>query len=179
MPSTVNDASQVSVRAPEPAKNDTKFHVTSESFSEGGAIPMDHVFTGCGGKNVAPQLSWSGAPAETKSFAITCFDPDAPTGSGFWHWVAYDIPAKVTSIKAGEGKGPGGGKCGYTDYGISEYGGPCPPKGDGDHRYIFRVYALDIDEIKGASDKSTGAVLNFMMRGHVLATGTLTGKFGH
>src|SRR6185312_11442333 len=121
MPSTVSNASQVSVRAPEPAKSDTKFDVTSESFTEGGAIPLDHVFTGCGGKNVAPQLSWSGAPAGTKSFAITCFDPDAPTGSGFWHWVAYNIPAKVTSLDAGAGNGdkPGGGMGGRSDFGTT------------------------------------------------------------
>jgi len=155
--------------------------LTSDSLDDGGTIAMEFVFDGCGGTNQSPQLSWTGAPAGTKSFAITCFDPDAPTGCGYWHWLAFDIPASVTSIKAGAGTkaSPAGGRSGYTDFGISSYGGPCPPKGDGAHRYIFTVYALDVDSIKGASDKTTGAMLTFMMRGHVLATGRRTGHFGH
>src|SRR5579885_1033439 len=128
MPSNVTNASQVSVRAPEPPQSGTPLTVTSESFTEGSAIPMHNVFTGCGGKNTAPQLAWSGAPAGTKSFAITCFDPDAPTGSGYWHWLAFDIPADVTSLAAGEGNNekPAGGKSGYSDFGMNSYGGPCP-----------------------------------------------------
>lgn len=176
MATTTATASTVSVRAPDAPKNSTPLQVTSSSFKDGDAIPMDHVFQGCGGKNKSPQLSWSGAPEGTKSYAVTCFDPDAPTGSGFWHWVAFNIPAKVTSFDADSAKDA---KHGVNDYGTSEYGGPCPPKGDGDHRYIFTVYALDVDKLEGASDKSSGAVINFMMRGHVLASGKLTAKFGH
>jgi Raf kinase inhibitor-like YbhB/YbcL family protein len=155
--------------------------VSSASFSDGAAIPMDHVFTGCGGKNVSPQLSWSGAPQGTKSYAITCFDPDAPTGTGYWHWLAFDIPGKVTQLDAGAGKGssPAGGKTGYSDFGMNSYGGPCPPKNDRPHHYIFTVYALDVDSVQGANDKTTGATLMFMMRGHVLATGSITGTFAH
>ena len=175
MPSTVANASTVTVRAPEPPKSSTALRVTSQSFSEGGDIPLDYVFNGCGGKNKSPQLSWSGAPDGTKSFAITCFDPDAPTGSGFWHWLAFDIPTKTTSLDEGESQG----KTATSDYGMTGYGGPCPPKGDGKHRYIFTVYALDVDKIEGASDKLHGATLVFMMRGHVLAQGSLTAKFGH
>ena len=93
----------VSVRAPEPPKNSTPLRVTSSTFSEGGKIPMDSVHQWCGGKNNAPQLSWSGAPGGTKSYAITCFDPDAPTGSGYWHWIAFNIPASATSLDAGAG----------------------------------------------------------------------------
>jgi Raf kinase inhibitor-like YbhB/YbcL family protein len=175
------DASTVSVRAPEPPKNGASLRVSSESFSEGAAIPTENAFTGCGGKNTSPQLSWSGAPEGTKSFAITCFDPDAPTGSGYWHWVAFDIPASVTSLKAGEGNDdePAGGKGGSSDFGMTSYGGPCPPKNDIPHHYIFTVYALDVSSIHGAGEKTTGATLNFMMRGHVLATGKLTGTFKH
>src|SRR4051812_33616608 len=122
-------ADTVSVRATEPPKSGTSIVVTSESISEGAPIGMDNVFTGCGGKNTAPQLSWSGHPSETKSFAITCFDPDAPTGSGYWHWIAFDIPAGVTSLAAGEGNSdsPAGGKGGFSDFGMASYGGPCPP----------------------------------------------------
>jgi Raf kinase inhibitor-like YbhB/YbcL family protein len=163
------------VRSPDPATHGHSMQVTSTSFSEDGDIPKEHVFSAAGGKNVSPQLSWSGAPAGTNSYAVTCFDPDAPTGCGFWHWVVFNIPAGVTSFEAGKPKGTHG----YTDYTTSEYGGPWPPPGDGKHRYIFRVYALDVDRIDGASEKTTGGLLTFMMRGHVLATGTITGLFGH
>jgi Raf kinase inhibitor-like YbhB/YbcL family protein len=168
------------VRAPMPPKGGATLKVTSTSIKEGGTIGMDYVFTGCGGKNRSPQLSWSGAPKETKSFAITCFDPDAPTGSGYWHWVAFDIPASVTSVEEGAGtdKSPAGGHSGYSDYGFASYGGPCPPKGDRAHRYVFTVYALDVPAT-GADAKCTGATCVFKMRGHVLAAGEITGTFGH
>jgi len=169
----------VSVRAPEPPKSTTPMRVTSTSFSEGAKIPMEHVHEWCGGKNKSPQLSWSGAPEGTKSFAITCFDPDAPTGSGYWHWIAFNIPAKVTSLDAGTDDKPGGGVGGRSDFGATSYGGPCPPQGHGDHHYTFTVYALDVDKIEGANGETTGASTVFMMRGHVLATGKITGVFGH
>jgi Raf kinase inhibitor-like YbhB/YbcL family protein len=163
------------VRAPDPAKHGDSLRVASTSFSDGATIPMDNVFTGCGGKNVSPQLSWSGAPDGTKGYAITCFDPDAPTGAGYWHWVAFNIPPSATSINAGEAPAT----VGYCDFGVAAYCGPCPPKGDGAHRYVYTVYALDVAKIDGASAGTTGATLVFQMRGHVLATGSLTGKFGH
>ncbi|MFI5229309.1 MAG: YbhB/YbcL family Raf kinase inhibitor-like protein [Gemmatimonadales bacterium] len=179
--STAASASTVAVRAPEPAKHGKALELSSQSLREDAAIDRRHVFTGCGGKNESPQLSWTGAPKETKSYAITCFDPDAPTGSGFWHWVAFDIPASTTLLESGAGNddSAAGGKSGRNDFGLTAYAGPCPPKGDGDHRYIFRVYALDVASITGAGKDTSGAALNFMMRGHVLATGTLTGRFGH
>ena len=171
----------LSVRAPEAAKLPSTIRVQSDSIQEDGMIDKEFVFTGCGGRNRSPQLSWSGAPAGTKSFVVTCFDLDAPTGCGYWHWLAFDIPASVTKLDAGAGtdKAPAGGKSGYTDYGMSSYGGPCPPKGDPPHRYIFRVYALDVEKIDGAGEGTTGATLTFMMRGHVLASGSLTARFGH
>ena len=179
--STAASASTVAVRAPEPAQHGSTINVSSQSIRDGTPIDRRHVFTGCGGKNESPQLSWTGAPKETKSYAITCFDPDAPTGSGYWHWLAFDIPASVTSLDAGAANGgaPAGGKSGRNDFGLAAYAGPCPPKGDGDHRYIFTVHALDVASITGASKETSGASLIFMMRGHVLATGALTGKFGH
>ena len=175
MPSTTSNASTVTCRAPDLPKVSTPLQVSSDSFKEGGDIPIAFVYAGCGGSNSSPELSWTGAPAGTKSFVITCFDPDAPTGCGYWHWLAFDIPASVTSV----GPGKSVGKAGRNDYGASEYGGPCPPKGDGPHRYIFTVYALDVDHIEGASEKTSAASLIFMMRGHVLAAGTITGRFGH
>lgn len=171
----------VAVRAPDAPKSTTPLRVTSTAFSEGGKIPLDNVFNGCGGKNTAPQLSWSGAPDGTKSYAITCFDPDAPTGSGYWHWLAFDIPASVTSLEAGAGNrnSPGGGKTATGDYGMTAYGGPCPPKGHGDHHYTFTVYALDVEKLDGVTEKTSGATMVFHMRGHVLAAGKLMGVFGH
>src|SRR5471032_2894173 len=105
----------VTVRAPQPPKQGSTIKLTSRSIAEGAAVGTDHVFGGCGGKNVSPQLSWTGHPDGTKSFAISCFDPDAPTGSGYWHWLAFDIPESVASIDAGAGtdKSPAGGKGGY------------------------------------------------------------------
>jgi len=170
----------VPVRAPEERTGSSTLSVSSASFTSDGTIPIDFVFTGCGGKNKSPQLAWKGAPDGTKSFAITCFDPDAPTGSGYWHWVAFDIPPSTTSLGSEDGENaPSVGKTGMSDYGMNGYGGPCPPKGDGQHRYIFTVYALDMDRIAGAGEKTTGATLVFMMRGHTLAKGTISGTFGH
>lgn len=176
MPSTADNAKTVSVRAPDVPHSGPSLTVASQSFAENAAIPMDHVHDGCGGKNVSPQLSWSGAPQGTKSFVVTCFDPDAPTGSGYWHWVTFNIPANVNSLAAGDAT-LGGGKAGRNDYGETGYGGPCPPKSDGQHRYIFRVYALDVERMN-ASEGTTGASVTFMTRGHVLATGATTGTFG-
>lgn len=181
MSKPASGADTVSVRAPEPPKLGSSLIVTSRSIVDGANIEMEHVFTGCGGRNVSPQLAWAGAPPDARSFAITCFDPDAPTGSGYWHWLAFDIPASVRSLDAGAGTGspsPGGGKSGFSDFALNSYGGPCPPKGDKSHRYIFTVYALDVAAL-GAGDKTTGATLVFTMRGHVLATGSITGRFGH
>jgi Raf kinase inhibitor-like YbhB/YbcL family protein len=170
----------VTVRAPEAPSGGADLKVTSSTFQAGGAIPTAMAFGGCGGKNVSPQLSWSGAPSGTKSFALTCFDPDAPTGSGFWHWVVANIPARVTSLDENAAvKGlPAGVVEGFTDYGVSQWGGPCPPPGDAPHRYIFTVYALDIPAIDGASPTLGGARLVFSMRGHLLAKGSIEGRYG-
>jgi Raf kinase inhibitor-like YbhB/YbcL family protein len=168
------------VRAPDPPKSDAPLRVTSTSFSDGGKIATRYAFQGCGGQNVSPQLSWSDAPEGTKSYAITCFDPDAPTGSGYWHWLAFNIPASVTSLNEGAGsQSPAGGTSATNDYGMVGYGGPCPPKGDIDHHYHFTIYALDVEKLEGPTEKTTGASLVFMMRGHLLATGKIVGTFSH
>lgn len=155
--------------------------VTSSSFKDGGKLPNSIVFNGFGhaGENRSPQLAWSGAPAGTKSFVITCYDPDAPTTVGFWHWTMFDIPANTTSVEEGAGtpgKNPPGTVLGYTDFGASGFGGAAPPPGP-PHHYHFNVYALDIESV-GLNSGSTGALLMFMMNGHVLDKGRITGLYG-
>jgi Raf kinase inhibitor-like YbhB/YbcL family protein len=158
----------------------TPIAVTSATFQPGSTMPTATEFNGCGGSNTSPQLSWSGAPPNTKSFVVTAFDPDAPTSTGFWHWVVFNIPATVTTLPAGAGANAApvaGAASGYTDFGFNHYGGPCPPSGDSPHHYIFNVYALDVPKLEGASAKSTGAVVMFSMRGHLLAEGNVEGTF--
>lgn len=138
---------------------------------------MDQGFIRAGGDR-SPQLSWAGAPAETRSFVVTCFDPDAPTPSGFWHWVLVDLPAAVTSLPAGAGKADGSGlprpafHC-RNDYGSMGYGGPAPPKGDRPHRYCFVVHALDVDTL-GVNEKTSPAAVSFTMLRHTLGRAILT-----
>jgi Raf kinase inhibitor-like YbhB/YbcL family protein len=170
----------VSVAAPQGPATPTPIQVTSQSFPVGGTLPTSTAFTAAGGQNRSPQLAWKDFPREAKSFALICFDPDAPTGSGFYHWVAANIPASVTSLQenAWDGGMPAGSVQGITDYGFSHYGGPYPPKGDTPHRYRFTLYALDVAEIPGVGPTTSGALLVFLMRGHLLAQGTLEGRFG-
>ena len=153
-----------------------RLNVESSSFANNATIPKKHVFNGmgAGGDNVSPQVRWSGAPAGTKSYAVTIWDPDAPTTVGYWHWLVFNIPAGVNEIA--EGKVPAGAVEGYTDFGMSAYGGPAPPPGHGPHRYHVRVYALDVDKLP-LERGTTGATLMFMMRGHILAQGELTGIY--
>lgn len=164
------------MRAPQEPKHAKAIKVASTTFPTDGLIPPKVAYAACGGLNVSPQLSWSNVPDGTKSFALILFDPDAPTGSGFYHWVVANIPASVTSIA--ENTLPPGVVQGWTDYGESKFGGPCPPPGDPPHRYQFTVYALDVPTIDGAGPTMTGARLVFSMRGHLLAQGTLMGKYG-
>jgi len=160
------------------------FTVTSESFKDGDTIGQDHVMSenygfGCAGGNKSPQLSWSGAPDGTKSFAITCYDPDAPTGSGFWHWVVANIPADVTSLDVGaSGSGmPKGALETRTDVGKPGYAGPCPPEGDDPHHYVFTVFAVKEESLPVEADTSA-AVVGFQLHFNTLAKATLTGRFG-
>ena len=157
--------------------------LASESFNDGDYLADDHVLSeaygfGCAGGNLSPQLSWSGAPEGTKSFALTCFDPDAPTGSGFWHWVVVNIPADVTSLALGDGSGdgsmPDGALQTRTDFGAPGYGGPCPPEGDHPHRYLFTLHAVGVEALPVEADTSA-AVVGFMLNFNTLAKAALMG----
>ena len=157
--------------------------LTSESFNDGDYLASDHILSeaygfGCAGGNLSPQLSWSGAPEGTGSFALTCFDPDAPTGSGFWHWVVVNIPANVTSLALGAGSPGGSMPAGAlqtrTDFGAPGYGGPCPPEGDHPHRYLFTLHAVGLDGLSVEADTSA-AVVGFMLNFNTLAKASLMG----
>jgi Raf kinase inhibitor-like YbhB/YbcL family protein len=159
------------------------FSVTSDDVSEGAMLADKQVYNsfGMSGENISPQLSWSGFPAETKGFAVTCFDPDAPTGSGFWHWLVIDIPVSVTSLAAGAGSGgglPGDAFHVRNDYGTKDFGGAAPPAGDPPHRYVFAVHALDAEAL-GIDSEVTPAVAGFNLRYHTIARGLLTPVYAH
>ena len=161
------------------------FTVISNSFKDGDYLGKDHILSanfgfGCAGGNISPHLKWSGAPAGTKSFALTCFDPDAPTGSGFWHWVMVNIPADVSELAAGAGnpggKLPAGALQTRTELGATGYLGPCPPEGDHPHRYLFTVFALSKDKLDVAADTSP-AVVGFNLHFATLAKAEIMGLF--
>lgn len=148
--------------------------LTSTSITDGADIALRYAEGDSGGENVTPQLSWSGAPDDTKSFAITIYDPDAPTGSGWWHWVAADIPASVTEI--GEGAGaPAGAREAENDFGYVGYGGACPPPGPA-HRYIHTVHALSVKSLDAPADASS-AVLRMNIMTNSLDQASITGTF--
>jgi Raf kinase inhibitor-like YbhB/YbcL family protein len=171
-------------RAQQPAKTAAAFVLTSPNVASGTRIPDAYAFNGmgCTGKNTSPALAWKNAPAGTKSFAVTIYDPDAPTGSGWWHWVLYNIPASTTSLAAGAGdpKGtaaPAGSVQGNTDFGAPGYGGPCPPAGDKPHRYVFTVYALKVPKLDLPAN-ATAAYVGFNIHGSVLGAATFTAFYG-
>ena len=160
--------------------------VTSEQIAPGSTIADAHVTNfpgfGCSGGNISPEVRWSGAPAGTKSFAVTMFDPDAPTGSGFWHWVVFNIPPTATDLpkNAGDLKAslmPPGTVQSRTDFGVPGYNGPCPPPGDRPHRYVITVFALDVDKL-GPDQNTSAAVVGFNLHFHTLARGMLMGRYG-
>jgi Raf kinase inhibitor-like YbhB/YbcL family protein len=160
-----------------------KFTLTSTDFTEGDTLANTQVFNefGCKGGNVSPALAWSGAPAGTQSFALLMHDPDAPTGSGWWHWVVYNIPAATGSLPAGAGdakKGlmPKGAVQGRTDYGSVGYGGPCPPPGK-PHHYNFRLYALKVPKLE-VPEGASAALIAFTVRAQALGEAQLTGMYG-
>ncbi|MFE3653146.1 YbhB/YbcL family Raf kinase inhibitor-like protein [Streptomyces sp. NPDC059152] len=155
-----------------------EFTVVSEEVEPGGTLDAEQVFSG---GNRSPQLRWQGAPTGTKSYAVTCYDPDAPTGSGFWHWVLFDVPASVTELPAGAGSGemkglPAGAVHVRNDYGTRDFGGAAPPPGDGSHRYVFTVYAVDQEKL-GPDGDASPAVVGFNLRFHAIGRAQLIGEY--
>jgi Raf kinase inhibitor-like YbhB/YbcL family protein len=160
-----------------------KFTLSSPDIAEGKTIAAAQVFNqfGCTGGNLSPALSWSNAPAGTQSFALLMYDPDAPTGSGWWHWVVYNIPAGTTSLPAGAGDPkksllPAGALQGRTDYGSVGYGGPCPPPGK-PHRYYLRLFALKVPKLDVPADASP-ALIGFNVNAASLGKAELMGLYG-
>ncbi len=160
--------------------------LTSASFNEGDLLGTEHILSeafgfGCSGGNLSPQLSWSGAPGGTECFALSCFDPDAPTGSGFWHWVVANIPADVTSLPLGAGDPasglmPAGALEVRTDFGKPGYGGPCPPQGANVHRYIFTLHAVGMKSLPVTADTSA-AIVGFYLNFNTLEKVSLIGLY--
>ena len=155
------------------------FTLSSTDVSDGRPLAEAHLFEG---GNTSPQLSWTGFPEETKSFVVTCFDPDAPTPSGFWHWVAVNIPASVTSLDTGAGASddalPAGAFHVRSDFGTRAFGGAAPPPGDQVHRYFFVVHAVDVDKLDVDGDASP-AVVSFNLAFHTLARAILVPTHAH
>jgi len=160
------------------------FILTSPQLDAGGTLRVEQVFNGfgCTGGNISPELNWSGEPDGTKSFAVTVYDPDAPTGSGWWHWLVFNIPAAVHTLAADSGnpeKGlmPTGVMQSRTDFGRPGYGGACPPAGDKPHRYEFTLWALDVAELP-LDQNGSGAMVGFYLNNHQLAHAQLTVTYG-
>ncbi len=161
----------------------TSLKLESTAVAPQGSFANEQVFNGygCQGGNVSPPLRWSGAPSGAKSFAITMFDPDAPGGSGWWHWAMYDIPATVTALPPGAGnpKGelPHGAVQGRTDFGFSAYGGPCPPPHDKPHRYVLTLYALATEHL-GLPAGTPAREVDAALKAHALSASSFTALYG-
>ncbi|MDR3452382.1 MAG: YbhB/YbcL family Raf kinase inhibitor-like protein [Rhodoferax sp.] len=176
----------VSLAAPlaVPSAQAAGFTLSSPDIPAGGTIPKSFEYNGfgCAGENKSPALHWSGAPKGTKSFAITVHDPDAPTGSGWWHWMVINIPASVTELAGNAGAAnsttlPAGAVQSRNDYGANAWGGVCPPPGDKPHRYVFTVYALGTDKLDVPAD-ATAALTGFMINGNTIAKASFTAHYG-
>jgi Raf kinase inhibitor-like YbhB/YbcL family protein len=157
------------------------FTVTSQSFEDGQPWSNDQVsgIMGAGGADVSPQLSWSGFPEETRSFAVTVYDPDAPTASGFWHWAVANLPATVTDLPAGAGDGsglPGDALTLANDAGARRFVGAAPPAGHGYHRYIVAVHAVGVEKLDLPAE-ATPAYLGFNLFGNAIARAIITGTY--
>lgn len=160
-----------------------KLQISSKDIAPNAAITKKHVFKGfgCSGDNIFPEVTWSNPPLGTKSFALTVYDPDAPTGSGWWHYVAINIPATQTSLTnevAAQNKFSvnDGIHQIRNDFGNYNFGGPCPPTGDKAHRYIFTIYALKTDKLDVA-ETATAALAGYMINQNVLGKASFTGFY--
>lgn len=159
------------------------FTLTSDDFTDGATFAQPQVsgIMGAGGQDVSPQLSWSGFPEGTKSFAVTVYDPDAPTAAGFWHWAVADIPASTTSLSAGAGDDDGSGLPSGalqlpSDAGPARYIGAAPPAGHGPHRYFVAVHAVDVESL-GLTPETTPTVLGFNLFSHAIARTYIIGTY--
>ncbi|WP_250285498.1 MULTISPECIES: YbhB/YbcL family Raf kinase inhibitor-like protein [unclassified Frankia] len=157
------------------------FTLTSDDIADGDALTKEFAHTSADGANASPHLRWSGFPAQTCGFVVTSFDPDAPTGSGFWHWVLVDIPATVTELPHGAASGdlsglPAGSFHVRNDYGTFDFGGAAPPPGDRPHRYVFAVHAVDVPSL-GVDSSAAPAVVGFNLAFHTLARGVLRATY--
>ncbi len=160
------------------------FTLSSPTIKPESTLGTDQVFNGfgCTGNNISPELIWANAPEGTKSFALTVYDPDAPTGSGWWHWVVYNLPATTAKLAAGVGtadgkKLPAGSLQGRTDFGAPGFGGACPPVGDKPHRYIFTLHALKTEKIEVPSD-ATAALIGYMINANRIGQASFTAYYG-
>lgn len=160
------------------------FTLSSRDIRDGQPLSSREVFQGfgCEGANTSPQLAWNNPPQGTQSFAITAYDPDAPTGSGWWHWTVVNLPATTSQLPSGAGTLhgehlPAGAVQGRTDYGQPGFGGACPPVGDKPHRYQFTVWALKVDKLPLDANAS-GAMVGYMLNANSLAKATLTATYG-
>lgn len=155
------------------------FVVASTDITDGQRLPLDHVHGSAGGRNISPHLEWSGAPVATRSFVVTCLDPDAPSGCGWWHWVVVDLPRAVTTLRRGAGAADGSLPGGFhirNDYGQAQYGGAAPPAGDHVHRYMFVVHAVDVEHL-GVGAGVTPAAVAVNLAFHTLARARITPTF--
>lgn len=160
------------------------FELSSPQIKPDQTLSSAQVYDGfgCKGSNISPALQWQGAPEGTKSYALTVYDPDAPTGSGWWHWVVFNLASSVTSLPEGAGdvsgkKLPSGAVQGRSDFGYAGFGGACPPEGDKPHRYIFTLYALKVDKLEVPKD-ATAALVGFMIHANQIGQASLTAKYG-
>lgn len=159
------------------------FSLNSRDIPAEQQLTQNQVFNGfgCHGDNQSPQLTWKNQPPGTRSFAITVYDPAAPTGSGWWHWTVVNIPAQTRDLPAGAGnqnneKLPAGAVQGRNDFGYSGFGGACPPEGDKPHPYQITVWALDVDKLP-IDKNASGALVGFMLNSHALAKAQLTATY--
>ncbi|MCH2044515.1 MAG: YbhB/YbcL family Raf kinase inhibitor-like protein, partial [Saprospiraceae bacterium] len=157
------------------------FTLTSKDLGGNATIQEEFDGFGCKGKNQSPQLAWANAPEGTKSFAITMYDPDAPTGSGWWHWLAFDIPADVEALVSNAGNlkadlAPEGMIQSITDYGTKGYGGPCPPEGHGFHQYIITIHALKVEKL-GVDENTNAAVVGYYINSNTIGKSSIVAYY--
>jgi Raf kinase inhibitor-like YbhB/YbcL family protein len=158
------------------------FELRSTDVSDGALLTKAQVYSGfgCTGENLSPALTWTGAPAGTQSFALTVYDPDAPTGSGWWHWIVYDLPPTTNSLPRGIGRAaslPAGAIEARNDFGARAFGGACPPAGDKPHRYLFTIHALKIGKLEVPLDASA-ALVGFTINANQIGKASITARYG-